>query len=256
MSKFLWFIIFFSLTLNVNSQTAHQALRDGDEYYSREDFASAELAYRKAAKKESSLKADFNLGNSLYSQERFEEAIDAYQFAIQRATTPVATSEAYYNLGNAYFFHQDLEQAISAFKKAVLENPQNTDAQYNLIICKEILKQKQQQQHEKQCNNPQQSEDGEKGEEQEKSEEQQEQEQQENQEQEEPQDSEESEEEKQDSTSSMSEGEAFDSSRLEKQTLDSLDAAKLLQVIENEEQKVQERLKKFNSNVKKPDKDW
>ena len=48
----------------------------------------------------------------------------------------------------------------------------------------------------------------------------------------------------------------FDSSRLEKQTLDSTDAKKLLQIIQEEEMKVQEKLRKFNSKRKKPDKDW
>ena len=48
----------------------------------------------------------------------------------------------------------------------------------------------------------------------------------------------------------------FDSTRLDKQELDSIDAQKLLQIIQSEELKVQERLRKFNSNRKKPDKDW
>ena len=48
----------------------------------------------------------------------------------------------------------------------------------------------------------------------------------------------------------------FDSTRLEKQGLDSIAAAKLLEIIQNEEQKVQEKLRKYNSTRKRPEKDW
>ena len=49
---------------------------------------------------------------------------------------------------------------------------------------------------------------------------------------------------------------SFDSTRLEKQELDSTDARKLLEIIQNEELKVQEKMRKFNSNRKRPVKDW
>jgi tetratricopeptide (TPR) repeat protein len=253
---------------SATAQSAHKSLREADQYYQNEDYASAELLYRKAHEKDPNLKSNFNLGNTLYKQERFEEAIEKYQMAVQRAKTPDESSIAYFNLGNAYFNHQDIEQAISAFKKSILENPNNKEAQYNLIVCKELLKVKQ---HEKKCNNPQPSEDGEQSEDQKDSEKQDQQDKQDSEqekkegqdeqkdknEEEDQSESEESQEEKIDSSQIQdSEGAAFDSSRLEKQTLDSIDAAKLLQVIESEEQKVQERLRKFNSTRKKQDKDW
>ncbi len=261
MIKHLCIVFLVCIFSNLSAQSAHASLRDGDEYYQKEDFASAELSYRKANEKDPTLKSTFNLGNSLYSQERYEEAIDYYQSAVQRAQAGEESSNAYYNLGNAYFNHQDLEQAISAFKRSVLENPNNKEAQYNLIVCKEILKQQQQQQQQ-QCNNPSQDQNQDNKEQQDQEDQQSQEEQQQNgeqQDQEEQKDQEEQqqEEEQQDSSQiNNGEGTAFDSSRLEKQSLDSIDAAKLLQIIESEEQKVQEKLRKFNSKRKKQEKDW
>jgi len=257
-TKLLYLIVFvFALPVIGSSQTAHNYLRKGDKYYETSDYASAELSYRKASEKEADLKSEYNLANSLYQQQRFEEAVDQYQYAVQKTEPGEESSTAYYNLGNAYFNNQDLEQAIKAFKKSVVEDPSNLEAQYNLAVCKEILKQQQQQQHEKQCNNPQPSDDP--NQEKKESEDQEQQENQDPQEQDEQQESEEQEDQeaKQDSSQNINEGEgSFDSTRLEKQTLDSLDAAKLLQVIESEEQKVQEKMKKFSSTRKKQDKDW
>lgn len=250
------------LALFAEAQTAHALLRDGDAYYEEGMYVEAEEVYRKSKIASPSLNSDYNLGNSLYNQERYEESIEAYQLAVQRADDNALNSDIYYNMGNAYMGAQDLEQAIDAYKKAILENPNNVDAKYNLVIAKEIDKMQKQEQHEKDCQNPQPSdEQGEKSEEQEKkdgdqadqqppqepNEDEEENEEEENEDQEEKQDS-----------SAMEEGEGtpFDSTRLEKQTLDSLDAVKLLEIINSEEQKVQEKLRKFNSNRKKQDKDW
>ena len=115
------------------------------------------------------------------------------------------------------------------------------------------MKKLQQQQQDQQQNSDQQNQDNQNNQDQQNQDQQ-------NQEQnsdDQNQQDQENQESQQDSTGQQEpQGGGFDSSRLEKQTLDSLDAAKLLQIIQAEEQKVQEKLRKFNSNRKKPDKDW
>lgn len=238
------------------SQSDTKLLRSADDAYLSEQYDDAELLYRKARQAESSLQANFNLGNATFQQERYEEAVDHYTNAINKTKNDETSSDAYYNLGNAYFQFQKPEEAIEAYKQAIRKNPNNDEAKYNLAVLKEILKQQQQQEQQQQ----QQNQDGESGDENEQNQEQQENQEDGEQEQkdgEQSDEQQESGEEKQDSTQNQSgEGAAFDSTRLEKQTLDSLDAAKLLQIIQSEEQKVQEKLRKYNSNRKKPDKDW
>lgn len=252
MIKKAFIICTISFWVNASfAQTAHKYLREADKKYESADYISAEELYRKADQKKSSLKSSYNLGNTTFQQERYEESIDYYLNAARKSETKTQESDAFYNLGNAYFQNQDLEEAIKAYKNAIKLNPENKEAQYNLFVSKEIKKQMQQQQQQQEQNQDQDS-DSENDEKQEgeDSEEQN----QEEQEGEEPQDQEQQEE-KKDSTEQIQPS-TFDSTRLEKQSLDSLDAAKLLQIIQSEEQKVQEKLRKFNSNRKKPSKDW
>ncbi len=253
-------IIFLSMLLSgfCYSQTSSELLREGDARYLENNFAAAEEAYRKARQEESTLASNFNLGNATFKQERYEEAIEHYLNATRKTQNNTSSSDTYYNLGNAYFQGQQLEEAIEAYKQAIRLDPTNKEAKYNLAYCKEMLKMAQQQQQDQQ--QQQQQQQDQENQEQQDSEEQQDQEnqdQQESDEEQENQEQQEQEESEQDSTQNqdMSEGQ-FDSTRLEKQTLDSLDAAKLLQIIQSEERKVQEKLRKYNSNRKKPDKDW
>jgi len=238
---------------SLNAQSAHKLLRKGDKYYEVGEYGLAEQSYRKSHDKKKNSKSTFNLGNSIYNQERYEEAIQHFQSAAVAAKSDRESAGAYYNLGNSYFKNQQIDEAIDAYKQSLRLNPTDEAAKYNLLVSKEVKKQMEQQQQEQQQDQEQQ-EDGEKSEEQEQQEgenqEQQEQEQGEEGEEQEQQESE------QDSTQQMEEGGMFDSTRLDKQELDSLDAAKLLQIIETEEQKVQEKLRKYNSNRKKQEKDW
>ena len=252
--KYVTVILLFVLNTSY-AQTAHKYLLQGDEKYNAQDFASAEELYRKADQKNSTLKSSYNLGNTTFKQERYEESIDYYINAARKAKTDEQESDAFYNLGNAHFNNQELEEAIEAFKQSIRLNPNNKEAKYNLAVAKEIKKQMMQQDQEQQQQENQDQQDQENQDQEDQD--QQDQEQQENQEQQDQEDSEEQEgqEEQQDSTQQIQESQ-FDSTRLDKQELDSLDAAKLLQIIQSEEQKVQEKLRKFNSNRKKPDKDW
>jgi len=252
-------ITLICLATLLQGQSASELLQDADRNYQSEDFIAAEELYRKARVEESSLASNFNLGNSIYKQERYEEAIEHYLNATRKSENNVQNSDTHYNLGNAYFSNQQLDEAIEAYKQAIRLNPQNEEAKYNLAYAKEMKKILQQQQQENQQQQQQENSEDQ------QQEENQEQQQEDNQDQQDPnsenqdqQDQQQQDQEsKQDSSQQQNIGESsFDSTRLDKQTLDSLDAAKLLQIIQAEEQKVQEKLRKFNSNRKKPDKDW
>jgi len=258
--KHIWstLVLVFLFCSSTFAQSSHQSLRKGDKFYRTGDYQLAEENYRKAREKNRELKSTFNLGNTVYLQERYEEAVDHFTAAAQLAPDNTKRSDAYYNLGNALLKKGDLQECIDAYKESIQLNSSNEEAKYNLLVAKNALRQaqQQQQQQQQQDGDPQDQENQEQ-------QEQQDQEQQQQQEQQdgEPQDQEnqEQQEEQQDSldqNQDIQEGGEFDTTRLDKQSLDSLDAMKLLQVIENEEKKVQEKLKKFNSNRKKPDKDW
>lgn len=256
--NYLYLLLLLS-PLTLLGQSSNELLQDADRNYQNENFGAAEELYRKAREKESDLASNFNLGNTTFKQERYEEAIEHYLNATRKADSKSKNSDTHYNLGNAYFQNQQLEEAVEAYKQAIRLNPENEEAKYNLAYTKELMKIMQQQQQDQQQDQQQENQD-ENSEEQQENQEQQDQENQEqnSDQQQENQDKQEQQESEQDSSQQQQEPQpgTFDSTRLEKQTLDSLDAAKLLQIIQSEERKVQEKLRKYNSNRKKPDKDW
>lgn len=228
------------MALVSKSQSSHELLMEGDDLYKKEQFDLAAEKYRKAKNKDKTGKAAYNLGNSLSMQERYEEAANQYATAASTSDDPEVKSKAYYNLGNAHFRNQKYQESIDAYKTALQFNEEDTNAKENLMMAKKMLqvqKQQQQQQQEQQENQDQQDQQ----------QQEQQQDQQENQDQQQQNQQDQSQEEKEQQPQP---------DESEKKDLDKEDARKLLDIIENEEKKVQEKLRKLKGNSNKPKKDW
>jgi len=83
-------------------QNPHKQLRNGDLYYDQGEFLEAEEAYRKANAEKQNAQAQFNLGNSIYEQARYDEAIQYFESAAQQSSDPLLKAQAYHNLGNTH----------------------------------------------------------------------------------------------------------------------------------------------------------
>jgi len=231
----------------MQAQEAHKALRQGDSFYNSGDYAVAEEKYRKAVEKENTLKTQYNLGNTLYQQKRLEEAVSQYEAASQKSGTNLEKANAFYNLGNSLVNSQEFEKAAEAYKQSIMLNPDDEDARRNLYLSKLMeQKQQEQQQEQEQENNEQQDQQD------------QDQEQSQEQESQDQNDEQDSDQEQQESDQSQvgDEEEKEQQQEQEAQEMTKEDAEKLLQVIENEEKKVQEKLRKVSGSKNKPKKDW
>ncbi len=216
------------------AQSAHKLLVEGDKSYINEEYLTAEESYRKAQEKKSTTKSNFNLGNSVYQQDRYVEAVQHYKNTYNIAENDIEKVNALYNLGNAQIKLGQIEPAIESYKRANAYNPDDSDILKNLYMAKLMMQQQQQeqeQQQEQQGQNKeeQENQNNDQQEQQEQQEGDQEQEQQ-------PQDS--------------------DIENQNEQELSKEDALKLLEVIENEEKNVQEKLRKMSGKKKKHKKDW
>ena len=247
--RYILILLCAFISIALHGQSEHELLRNGDASYSAGEYSKAEEAYRKAIDKEGKSQAKYNLGNSLYEQERFDEALEQYQAAINAAPNDKTKSQAYHNLGNSLFNNEKLKESLEAYKQALRYNPDDLETKHNLSYAKQMLRQQQQQQQQEQ----EQQEGEESDEEQENQEEQQQEgEQQEDQEQKEQENQEQKEsEEQQDIDNQNDQQEPSE----DKQDLDKEDARKLLEIAENEEKKVQEKMRKV-SGGKKRKKDW
>ncbi|MEG1616945.1 MAG: tetratricopeptide repeat protein [Bacteroidales bacterium] len=68
-----------------------------------------------------------------YSQGDFKKAAALYQ---EVASTEGVSSDLYYNLGNAYFKERAYPESILNYERALLLNPGNGDAKFNLQLAK------------------------------------------------------------------------------------------------------------------------
>lgn len=121
-------------------------VKAGNEAYSRGSYDEAHAAFQQATLENAdSPVAPYNLGTALYRKGRFNEAILAFQESLSRHSgqteDPPDIAHVYYNLGNAQFKTGDLGRAIESYKHSLGLNPQDTDAQYNLALAQQLLRQ-------------------------------------------------------------------------------------------------------------------
>lgn len=136
----------------VNAQPAQKLVRSGNNEYKDGHFKNAEIDYRKAlTKAPNSQKAAFNLGNSLYKQNNFDEAASQYLKLTQSENKEAAKSDVYYNLGNSLLENKKYKESIDAYKMALRQNPKDEDVRYNLSYAMtKLQQQKKQEQNKKQ----------------------------------------------------------------------------------------------------------
>ena len=145
MRKIIEYIILAFALLLASIPAAAQAdrreVRSGNRQFRKENFTRAEIDYRKALVKDSSsFAASYDLANSLYRQNNFEEAGKTLEKVKDIAPMNPNSSDYYYNLGNVACQKKDWQAAVDAYKQSLLRNPADVDAKENYIYAKQMLK--------------------------------------------------------------------------------------------------------------------
>ena len=78
----------------------------------------------------------FEQANDAYTKGQYQTAIEQYEALLAEGNQ---STELYYNLGNAYYKTQEVGKAILNLERALLLNPTDADAQYNLSVLNEQL---------------------------------------------------------------------------------------------------------------------
>lgn len=247
-------VFFWTLDSDLWAQTAHQNLREGNELYKNEKYQEAESHYRKADALEPSVKSRYNLGNSLMNQQREEEAISKYEEALSQAQNSQQKADILHNLGNAYYTQQQYDKSIEAYKKSLQYRPDDKATKQNLALArmqKRVQQQQQQQKNENKSQDQQSSQnqdssgqDAQNGE---------------NEQQEDPgqntEDMKSGDQNPQNGEEQEGEEDGRPSSVDEPQ-LSKEEAERLLEIMDEEERKVQQKLRKDGTRRSKPKKDW
>ena len=120
--------------------------RKAEKHFKAGDFEEALHHYENARLRDPDNPAlDYNVGNVLHADSRFQEATGEYSRTINRSDSGLR-EVSYYNLGNTFFRMGDVNKAIESYVRALLENPEDYDAKHNLEMALKMLEQQQQKQ--------------------------------------------------------------------------------------------------------------
>jgi Ca-activated chloride channel homolog len=163
MKRFIIIALLLCFGLLANSQNERKFVRKGNSFFmdgiadtTKIDtvrFNKAEVEYRKALeKKPHDLKWNFNLGDALYKQMKFDESISSFDQIAQQSDNKVEKARAYHNKGNSLLFNQKLDESIETYKEALRNNPGDIETKYNLAYAQNLKKKQEEQQKQQQKN--------------------------------------------------------------------------------------------------------
>jgi len=225
---------FLACTGRSDAQTVRSHVSEGNRVYEKGRYNDAEVEYKKALEKDpKSQEAQFDLGNSYYKQQRFDEAMRQYGTTATEMKEVKDRSSSFYNLGNSLYRSSRYAESIDAYKRALRLNPNDDDARYNLLMAKEKLKQQKDKNQQKNQQNQQNKQNQQNQQEQQKQQNQQQQRQ--------------NEQAKQDRTQPQVQ---------KRQQMPKDEAERILEAMRNNERDVQKQLHKRQGVRVKVDKDW
>ena len=123
-------------------------VRKGNKQYERGDFDTSLDNYARALQNDPNcFEAKFNTANGQFRKELIDKSEQTLRKLAQDSTrTDIERSEVAYNLGNTLFVQQRLEEALDCYRNAMRLNPDDKEAKFNYALTKELLKQQQNQQ--------------------------------------------------------------------------------------------------------------
>jgi tetratricopeptide (TPR) repeat protein len=153
------------LLLAACSPTAEKYNQDGNQAFTEQAYLEALELYQSAQIESPELAEPYyNAANALYRQGNYPQALEQIQMALQYIDKESLAESSFYNMGNAFFNSQELETAVEAYKQALLLNPDDQDAKYNLELALQQQEQDQQQEQSESDENQDSQQDQQEGE--------------------------------------------------------------------------------------------
>ncbi len=144
-------IVVIALLFAGNAQAqVTRNIQKGNNFYDQHKYNEAAADYAKAvAKNPNSTQGLYNLGTTLYQQKKYDDSRKWLERTEKVAKDKGSKSAANYNIGNTYMSQQKWEDAVKAYKQTLRANPQDGDAKYNLSYAEQMLKKQQQENKDK-----------------------------------------------------------------------------------------------------------
>lgn len=142
MKQGLFIILFLLITFASQAQRQErQAIKEGNKAYREQLYGEAETKYNEAISvNPSSKEALFNLANTYYKQNKWDEAIEGYKhFLTVEGEASDRISSAWSNMGNALLKKKDLQNSMEAYKNSLRWNPKDEQTRYNLAVVQKMI---------------------------------------------------------------------------------------------------------------------
>jgi len=121
------------------ASSVHSLNEDGNRFFAQGRYEQALESYQRArAERPDLFEFDYNIGNTLHRLGDYTRAVEETQRATA-ATDGDLAFRAYYSLGNHHFRLGQLQAAFDAYKQALILNPDDVDAKYNLELVARLL---------------------------------------------------------------------------------------------------------------------
>ena len=139
-------LLLFLTNITTFAQNKRAFLRDGNNLYKDSLYNDAEMKYRKSLEKDQDyIKASFNMADAIYKQNRYDESSLLFNALKDNTSDPEILSKIHHNLGNSLFKEQKFDQAINAYKDALRLNPADHETRHNLALAQQKENQQQEQ---------------------------------------------------------------------------------------------------------------
>lgn len=149
--KLFAFIMTLVPFVNISAQKEARNVKEGNKQYVAQKFTEAQKFYEQGiADNSDSYSANFNLGNSLFRQKKYKEALEQYQKAATLTKEKKEIASAFHNVGNALMEEKNYEKSVEAYKNSLKANPKDDDTRYNLAVAQYLMKKQQEQQKQQQ----------------------------------------------------------------------------------------------------------
>jgi Ca-activated chloride channel family protein len=146
MKKLLPLVLVSAFALAACGLSAQKLNNQGNEAFYNQDFDGALAAYQEAQADSPELaEPHYNAANAHYRQGAYEQAEKELEQTLIKDEGDLSQSSTY-NLGNTFFQGEQYEQAIEAYKEVLRLNPDDIEAKQNLELALRQLQQQQQEQ--------------------------------------------------------------------------------------------------------------
>jgi len=133
--------------LELATKRANDLVYEANDLASNDNFVSAEMEYRKAlSEKPTSVAGTYNLAHSYYKEGNYEEALYRNKQAAKHTTNKAEKHKAFHNIGNILMQNKKCKLAVEAYKNALRNDPTDNESRYNLGLAKDCAKKQEQEQ--------------------------------------------------------------------------------------------------------------